>query len=79
MGEWFGVWGVGFGVAQLSTLQEGRYLFGDTFVVRDEWTRTTPGPSNIKSQFLKILISFGEKCPHNGSKNEPMAQRTSLG
>jgi hypothetical protein len=25
--------------------------------------------TSIKSQFLKILIIFGDKCPRNGSKN----------
>jgi hypothetical protein len=35
--------------------------------------------TSTKSQFLKILITFGDKCPQNGSKNQPMAQRTSLG
>ena len=35
--------------------------------------------TSIKSQFWKILKSFGDKCPQKGSKNESMAQRTSLG
>ena len=32
-----------------------------------------------KSQFLKILITFGDKCLRNGSKNDPMAPRTTMG
>ena len=35
--------------------------------------------TSIKSHFLKILITFSDKCPRDGSKNEPMAQRMSLG
>ena len=35
--------------------------------------------TSIKSQFWKILITFGDKYPRNGSTNEPMAPRTSLG
>jgi hypothetical protein len=35
--------------------------------------------TSIRRQFLKIVIAFGDKCPQNGSKNEPMAQRTCLG
>ena len=35
--------------------------------------------TSMKSQFLKILITFGDECPQNGCKNEPMAQITSLG
>ena len=41
---------------------------------------TTPGPSNLNQKsFLKILITFGDKYPRDGSKNEPMAPRTNLG
>ena len=35
--------------------------------------------TSIKSQFVKILINFGDKCLQNGSKNELTAPRTSLG
>jgi len=32
--------------------------------------------TSIKSQFWKILITCGDKCPRNGSKNDKMAPRT---
>ena len=35
--------------------------------------------TSIKSQFLKSLITFGDKCSRNGSKNVLTAPRTSLG
>ena len=35
--------------------------------------------TSIKSHFLKILITFGDKCPQNGSNNATMAPRTHLG
>ena len=38
-----------------------------------------PFVPSIKSQFFKILITFGDKCPRNGSKNEQTAPRTSMG
>ena len=34
---------------------------------------------SIKSQFLKILITFDDKCPRNGFKNDTMVPRTTLG
>ena len=34
---------------------------------------------SIESHFWKISSTFGDECPQNGSKNEPRAQRTSLG
>jgi len=36
-------------------------------------------PSSIKSQFWKILITFGDKGPRNGSKNDLTAPKTTLG
>jgi len=35
--------------------------------------------TSIKSHFRKILSTFGNKCPQNGSKNEQTAPRTSMG
>ena len=35
--------------------------------------------TSIKSHFLMILITFGDKCLQNGSNNAPMAPRTHLG
>ena len=35
--------------------------------------------TSIRSQFLKILIAFGDKCPRNGSKNEETAPITRTG
>ena len=41
---------------------------------------TTPGPSNLNQKsILKTMITFGDKCPQNGSKKVPMAPRTHLG
>ena len=38
-----------------------------------------PFEPSIKSQFLEILTTFGDKCPQNGSKNEQTAPRTNTG
>ena len=40
----------------------------------------TQGPSwgYLKVNFSETLSTFGDKCPQNGSKNEPMAPRTNL-
>jgi len=38
-----------------------------------------PFEPSIKSQFFKILITFGDKCPRNGSRNVQTAPRTSMG
>ena len=35
--------------------------------------------TSIKSQFLKILRTFGDECPQNGSKYGSMAPSTGLG
>ena len=42
---------------------------------------TTQGPSwgYLKVRFQETLSSFGDKCPQNGSKNDPMVPRTTLG
>ena len=43
--------------------------------------RPTQGPSwgYLKSQFSRDLVNFRDECPQNGSKNDPMAPRTTLG
>jgi hypothetical protein len=33
----------------------------------------------FKSQFIEHLSFFGDKYPQNGSKNDPMVPRTTLG
>ena len=38
-----------------------------------------PFDTSIKSHFWKILSTFGDKCPENGSKSEEMAPRTRTG
>ena len=35
--------------------------------------------TSVKSRFWKIWVTFGDKCPQNGSTNAPMAPRTHLG
>jgi hypothetical protein len=39
------------------------------------------GPSwgYLKSHFSRDLVNFRDECPQNGSKNDPMAPRTTLG
>ena len=46
----------------------------------DESDSPTQGPSwgYLKVIFSETLSFFGDKCPQNGSKNEPMAPRTNL-
>ena len=41
---------------------------------------TTQGPSwgYLKSRFQETLSIFGDECPQSGSKNDPMAPRTTL-
>ena len=43
-------------------------------------SESTQGPSwgYLKVIFSGTLSIFGDKCPQNGSKNEPMAPRTNL-
>ena len=41
-----------------------RVLSGDSMGGPRQALRTS-----IKSQFLKVLITFGDTCPQNGSKN----------
>ena len=40
----------------------------------------TQGPSwgYLRSQISRDLVDFDDKCPQNGSKNDPMAPRTTL-
>ena len=41
---------------------------------------STQGPSNLNQKsFWKMSSTFGDKCPQNGSKNEPTAPTTNLG
>jgi len=50
-------------------------------LARRVWvTPSTPGPSNLNQKSLfEDLMTFGDKCPRNGSKNDKMAPRTTLG
>ena len=44
-------------------------------------SKATQGPSwgYLKVNFQETLSFFGDKCPQNGSKNDPMVPRTTLG
>ena len=46
-----------------------------------EQQSTTQGPSwgYLKVNSSETLSIFGAKCPQNGSKNDPIAPRTTLG
>jgi len=46
-----------------------------------EVTLAMKGPSVVlnQSQLLKILSTFGDKCPQNGSKNVPISPKTNPG
>ena len=55
-----------------------------TFPLQSAWARqmefhARPFEPSIKSHFWKISSTFDDKCPRNGSKNDTMAPRTTLG
>ena len=62
-----------------------RHKFNKDSLHRVSWwnDKTTlharPFEPSIKSIFLEILTTFGDKCPQNGSKNDKMAPRTTSG
>ena len=50
-----------------------------TAILKARSLHARPFVPSIKSHFWKILSSFDDKCPQNGSKNGLRAPRTGMG
>jgi hypothetical protein len=72
-------WAVDDAILRLFMRKDSGILLDGITCAADSPSHARPFMGVFKSQFIEHLSTFDDTCPQNGSKNDPMVPRTTLG